>query len=216
MGRRGSESGYGAVAKTLHWLTVLAIAAQFAIGLSMDPGAAADRADARVDAFEERGEQRAEDQGEAAEERFEAEVERREDAVDALEDSVGSQELRDVVSGQALRRGLTGVELHVLVGLGVLLLGLARLLWRRVTPLPPWAEHLSAGERTFEAWLEKAMLGLLIVVPSTGLLLAVGSLDLLPLHVAAQVALVVTVVLHVGLVLKHTVVRRNRHLARML
>jgi cytochrome b561 len=216
MRRRGGGSGYGAVAKLLHWLTVLAVAAQFAIGLSMDPGAAADRADERVDAFEARGEQRAEDQGGDAEERFDAEVERRRDAVDALEDSVGSRELGDVVTGRAWREGLTGVELHVAVGLGVLLLGLVRLLWRRMTPLPPWADHLSAGERTFQARLEKVLLGLLIVVPGTGLLLALGGDDLLPLHVAAQVALVIAVVLHVGLVLKHTVVRRNRHLARML
>jgi cytochrome b561 len=39
---------------------------------------------------------------------------------------------------------------------------------------------------------------------------------MLPVHVAAQVALLASVAVHVGLVLKHTVVRRNRHLLRML
>jgi cytochrome b561 len=35
-------------------------------------------------------------------------------------------------------------------------------------------------------------------------------------HVAAQSTLLGAVALHVGRVLRHTVVRRNRHLARML
>lgn len=212
----GGKDGYGFVSKLLHWLTVLAIAAQFVIGLSMEPDAVADRADARVDAFEERGEQRAENQGEAAEERFEAEVERREDAVDALDESPGSRELTDVVTGDALSDGLSGVEAHVIVGITVMALGLARLLWRRATPLPPWAEHLSAAERSFESWLEKLLLPLLLIVPASGLLMALVGGDLLPLHVGAQIALLVAVALHVGLVLKHTVVRRNRHLSRML
>jgi cytochrome b561 len=213
---RADVDGYGSIPKVLHWLTVVAIALQFVVGLSMDTDSAADRAQERVDAFEDRGEREAKGKGEVAEERFEAEVERREDAVDALERSVGSRELRDVVTGDALRDRLTGVELHVLMGLAILGLGAARLLWRRVASLPPWAEHLSATERTFQAWLEKALLALLLVVPSSGLLLALGGADLLPLHIAAQVALVVAVALHVGLVLKHTVVRRNGHLARML
>ena len=156
------EHGYGVVTKLLHWLTVIAIATQFAIGYSMDPDAAADRADQRVAAFEGRGEGLAKERGEAAEERFEAQVE------------------------------------------------------RRATPLPPWAEHLAIAERTLESWLEKALLTLLLVVPASGLLLAFTSDALLPVHIAAQMALLGTVALHVGLVLKHTVVRRNRHLSRML
>ena len=211
-----NENAYGAVTKLLHWLTVLAIAAQFVIGYSMDADAAADRAADRVDTFEDRGEQRAEDRGEAAEERFEAEVQRREDAVEALDESPGSRELSDVVSGAALGDGLSAVEAHVIIGITVMGLGLVRLVWRRVTPFPPWAEHLSAAERTFESWLEKALLSLLLVVPGSGLLLVLGGDGLLPLHIAAQVALIVAVALHLGLVLKHTVVRRHGHLSRML
>lgn len=195
---RNGAHGYGAVTKVLHWLTVLAIAAQFVIGLSMDADAGADRADARVDAFEERGEDAAERQGEAAEERFEAEVERREEAIEA----VG-------YSG-------TGFGAHLRVGLLVLVLGALRLLWRRTTPLPPWAEHLSARERKLESRLEKLLLTLLVVVPATGLALVLVSDDLLAIHVAAQLCLLAVIAVHVGLVLKHTVVRRDRHLARML
>ena len=216
MDSRSGGNGYGFIAKLLHWLTVLAIAAQFVIGYSMDADAAADRADDRLNAFEDRGEQFAEGRGETAEERWEAEVERREDAVDALDESPGSRELSDVVTGAALSDGLSGVEAHVIIGITVIALGLARLAWRRATPLPPWAEHLSPAERTFEARLEKVLLTLLLVVPGSGLLLAVVGGELLPLHVVAQVALLVTVALHVGLILKHTVVRRNGHLSRML
>lgn len=216
MGVPRGEQGYGVVTKTLHWLTVLAIAAQFAVGWTMDADSAAERAEERADTFEERGEERAERRGEAEEERFETEVERREEAADALGDSPGSRELADVVSGAALDDGITGVEAHVMIGILVLLLGVTRLVWRRRTPLPPWAEHLSAAERTIEGRLEKALLALLLVVPGSGLLLALGGGRLLPLHVCAQVALLAVVALHVGLVLKHTVIRRNRHLSRML
>ena len=96
------------------------------------------------------------------------------------------------------------------------MLAAVRLVWRRTTPLPPWAEHLSAGERRLEGRLEKLLLALLFVVPATGLLLVAAGDDWLPVHVAAQIVFLVAIAAHVGLVLRHTVVRRNRHLARML
>lgn len=210
---RNGEDGYGLITRALHWLTVVAIVAQFTVGWTMDADAPADLADDRVDAFEEGGEERAEAEGEAAEEEFEAEVERREAALD---DDALSGVLGDLVNGSGFRDGLQGIEVHLLVGMLVALLGLARLIWRRTTPLPPWAPHLSDRERTVEAWLEKALLGLMLLVPGTGLVLLVGSDDLLAVHVAAQVTLLAVVAGHVSLVLRHTVVRRNRHLARML
>ena len=73
-----------------------------------------------------------------------------------------------------------------------------------------------ARERRLEFLLEKALLTLLFVVPGTGLLLVAGSTDWLVVHVTAQVVFLGVIALHVGLVLKHTVVRRHRHLARML
>ena len=84
------------------------------------------------------------------------------------------------------------------------------------TPLPPWADHLSPGERRLESLLEKVLLTLLFVVPGTGLLLVAGTTDWLPVHVTAQVVFVGVIALHAGLVLKHTLVRRHRHLGRML
>ena len=104
----------------------------------------------------------------------------------------------------------------MLLGLSILLLALVRVLWRATTSLPPWANHLSPGERRLEALLEKALLTLLFVVPGTGLaLLALGD-DWLPLHIGAQLVLLAAIAAHVGLVLRHTVVHRDRHLARML
>lgn len=209
---RNGPHGYGLTTKLLHWLTFVAVVTQFIVGWTMDPDEAFDRADERLDVLEERAEGR----GEAAEERMEAEIERREDALDAREDDVATDAFSDVVSGDFMSAGLSELELHVLLGLLVLTLGVLRVLWRLTTPLPPWAEHLAPRERTFESWLEKTLLSLLLVVPLTGLLLVIGSTDWLPLHVGAQIALLTAVSLHVGLVLKHTVVRRNRHLARML
>ncbi|UOY02403.1 cytochrome b [Blastococcus sp. PRF04-17] len=213
---RNGPHGYGVVTKTLHWLTVAAIAAQFAVGWTMDFDEGADRADDALDAEADRLEEDAEQRGDAAEDAAEAEIERREDALDAREDDQASEVFSDVITGSAFADGISLPELHVLLGLFVIVLALVRILWRRATPLPPWAEHLSAGERRLEGLLEKLLLALLVVVPASGLLLVAADDDWLPLHVAAQIGFLVVIAAHVGLVLSHTVVRRNRHLARML
>ena len=58
---------------------------------------------------------------------------------------------------------------HVSLGLLVVLLAVARVAWRRVTGLPPWAETLGAGERRLVTVTERVLLTLLFVVPLTGL-----------------------------------------------
>ena len=213
---RNGDHGYGVVTKLLHWLTVAAIAAQFAVGWSMDLDDRLDGEEDRLDAEADRREDEAEQQGEAAEERAEAETERQEDALDAREDDAASDVFTDVVDGDAFADGLSLPELHVTLGLFIILLGLVRLLWRRTTPLPPWADHLGPGERRLEGRLETLLIALLVVVPATGLLLVAAGEDWLPVHVAAQVVFLAAIAAHVGLVLRHTVLRRNRHLARML
>lgn len=206
---RNGEHGYGAVTKTLHWLTVAAITGQFVVGLTMEADDAAfDREDDRIDALEDSGEEAAERQGEAAEERFENEIDRLEDELDAREDNY--------VAAAFDEPGISLPEIHVVLGLSIMLLGVVRLVWRGTTPLPPWSEHLGPGERTFEAWLEKVLLALLFVVPASGLALLAAGGDWLALHIAAQLVLLVAIALHVGLVFKHTVVHRHRHLRRML
>jgi cytochrome b561 len=213
---RNGPHGYGVVTKVLHWLTVTALLGQFAVGWSMDVDEAVDREEDRLDVEADRLEADAEGRGEAAEEQAEAAIDRREDALDAREDDAAADVFADVVTGRGLDDGISLSELHVLLGLLVIALALVRIGWRRTTPLPPWAEHLSAGERRLEGRLETALLGLLVIVPASGLLLVAAGDDWLPLHVAAQIALLAAIAGHVGLVLKHTVVRRHHHLARML
>jgi cytochrome b561 len=115
---------------------------------------------------------------------------------------------------------LTGEEpllsLHVGLGLGILLVAVLRLLWRRTGGLPPWAECLSEAERRWAHRTERVLYASLVVMPLTGLLLLAGDDDLLPLHVASHVVLYVAVATHVGLVLRHTVVRRDGLLSRMV
>jgi cytochrome b561 len=215
MTARNGEHGYGWVTKSLHWATVVVLVAQFVVGWTMSD----DAYDARADALEQRWENRveiAEGATEWAEEAREDELERRLEALEDREDDYVTAAFEDVVSLRFLEEGLTSAEVHVLLGLLLLALGATRVLWRRFTPLPPWALHLSEGERALEGRLEKAMLVILLVVPGTGLLLVLGEEDWLPLHVTAQVLLLSVVALHVGLVLRHTVVRRHRHLDRML
>lgn len=218
---RNGEHGYGLVTKLLHWLTVAALVAQFAVGWTMDgDDAAVDRQEDRLEQREERLEEQAEAEGEAAEERLDEEQDRIDDRLDAegdrLEDEYVDTAFEDVVTLRFLDGGVAAPEWHVLLGWSIILLALLRLLWRSSTPLPPWAEHLGPRERTLESWLEKAMLSMLIVTPATGLLLVAGRHDWLPVHVVAQVVLLAVIACHVGLVLSHTVVRRTRHLSRLL
>jgi len=214
---RNGQHGYGVVTKTLHWLTAAAIAAQFAVGLSMEADdAALEREKERIEQLEELGEEEARRQGEAAEEQFEAEIERLEEELDTREDEYVADAFRNVFSGEFITDGVSLPEVHVLLGLSIMLLGLLRVVWRGTTPLPPWADHLSHGERRLEASLEKALLTMLFVVPATGLLLIAVGIEWLALHVTAQLILAAVVAAHVGLVVKHTVIHRHGHLRRML
>lgn len=105
---------------------------------------------------------------------------------------------------------------HVVVGVAILALAAVRLYWRRRTTLPPWAEGLSTTERTVAHWTERALYLLLFVIPLTGLWLVLVSDDAVAVHVASHVAFFVAVAAHVGLVLKHQLIDRDRLLRRML
>jgi Prokaryotic cytochrome b561 len=140
---RNGDHGYGVATKVLHWLTVAAILGQFFVGYTMDLDQARDRQRDQFDVEAERLEEGAEGNGEATEERVEAEIEQREDAIDAGKDDQAAAVFGDVVTGKASDDGLSLPEVHVGLGLLVIALAVVRLLWRRTTPLPPWAEHLS-------------------------------------------------------------------------
>ena len=214
---RNGEHGYGVVTKFLHWLTVAAIVSQFLVGWTMEADDDAfDREKDRIDALEDAGKNLATEQGDFAEDAFKAELDRLEDDLDVRKDEYLSAAFSDVLSGNFLNDGLSLPEIHVLLGVLIILLGLLRVGWRAATPLPSWVEYLRPGERRLEAVLEKLLLTLLFVVPATGLLLIAGTRDWLPVHIAAQLALLAVIAVHVGLVLSHTVVRRDGQLWRML
>jgi cytochrome b561 len=104
----------------------------------------------------------------------------------------------------------TTVRIHVALGCLVVLLAVVRLVWRRSTPLPPWSDRLTPRDRVVEHWVERVLLTLLLVTPTTGVLLLLsGEDDLLPAHVACHIALYLAVAVHVGLAV------RRRTLGRM-
>jgi cytochrome b561 len=105
---------------------------------------------------------------------------------------------------------------HVVLGVTILVLATVRLWWRRRSTLPPWAPGLSAAERTLAHWNERALYTLLFAVPLTGLWLVLISDDAVAVHIASHVALFVVVAAHVGLVLKHQLLDRDRLLRRMI
>ena len=161
---RNGEHGYGLVTKTLHWVTFLVVVAQFAVGYTMDTEDRHERFDGREDACEATADSEA---AEAEEERCEEQVDRQEDAAKGAEDRPS--------------------DLHVALGIAILVLAGVRVLWRATTPLPPWSPRYGRLGRTMQHWLEKAMLALLFLVPVSGLLLYRGDAAL-ALHVAAHVA----------------------------
>lgn len=108
------------------------------------------------------------------------------------------------------------VSVHVVLGLTILLLAVLRMTWRRLDSLPPWAEGLSGGERRLAHVTERVLLPALVLMPASGIAVLLGDDDLLWLHVTSHVVFFAALAAHVGLVLKHTLVDRDRLLARML
>ena len=109
------------------------------------------------------------------------------------------------------------LTLHVILGGVILTLAVIRLVWRLTTPLPPWADALSEGERTLAHWTERALYVLMFAIPLTGLWLIIADDDdaRWP-HVLSHIAFFVVFVVHVSLVLKHQLFDRDRLLRRML
>jgi cytochrome b561 len=183
---RNGDHGYGWVTKTLHWATLLLMAVQFTIGYSMDADSGVDRVDDALDAQEDA----CESEDDAAEERCE-------EAVDAREDANKDNDYA-VFEGD-----LDLVDLHVVIGLLVLALAIARTAWRFGTPLPPWDERLTPVDRRLEHAAEVVLLSSQYVIPLSGLWLILADDDsVLPLHVAGHIAFFAGLLLHLGVVLR--------------
>lgn len=179
------RAGYRASQKVLHWLTVLAVSAQLVVGYNLDLD----------DGCDPPGEDRSGgDTSDAEEER----LDRLEDACESRGDDY------DLLGG-----GLDLAELHLLLGLTVLALGVVRPLWRRLAGLPQWSEHLSAGQRRLATLTERALMSLLVLVPLTGLVLvATGDDAWVPLHVGAHIAFFVVLAAHLSTNLRPAILRR--------
>ena len=172
---RNGPHGYGWVSKSLHWLTVLAIATQFVVGYMMD--------------VDDSGHGRGRGRGRSGES--------------------GRGRGRGGEDSSYLDDPETLLKVHIALGLAIIGLGVARVLWRRVAGLPPWSEHLSEGQRRLAHWTERALLSLLFLVPASGLLLVVaGDDDVLPLHVAAHIAFFVALAAHLWTNLPPRILRR--------
>ena len=177
--------GYRTSQKVLHWLTVATVAAQFAVGYNLDLDEECDPP----------GEDRS---GGDTSDAFEERLDRLEERCEARADDY------DLLGG-----GFDLPEIHLLLGLTVLALGVVRPLWRKVAGLPPWSEHLSAADRRLVHWTERALLLLLVVVPVSGLLLvSTGDDTWLPLHITAHVGFFVALVAHLFTNLRPAILRR--------
>lgn len=194
---RNGEHGYGAVTKTLHWVTVALLAVQLSVGYTMEA-----EDDVRDAACDPPGEDASGgDTSEAEEERLDRAEERCE----------GRQERResDADEGYSVLDGpLDLLDLHVGLGLAIIAVALLRVGWRRATPLPPWSPRLTSVDRKVLHWVERVLLAMLFVAPATGIALVLGSADLLALHVASHVLLYAAVAVHVFVVLRRRVLPR--------
>lgn len=147
----------------------------------------------------------------------------------------------DDLAEWAFERWLPGqddllVLLHVALGAAILLLAIVRLAWRSLAGLPPWAPGLSTRERRIAHRIEQLLYATMFLIPVTGLGLVLLSgedwdlgrgewvapvelLDddlLLAAHVATHLVFFAALAVHVGLVLKHQLIDRDRLLHRML
>lgn len=190
---RNGEHGYGLVTKALHWGTLALMATQFTIGYGMDADAPVDRADDVLDAREDA----CESENDAAEERCEEAIDRQEDA------------LKDDGDYAVFDGSWDLVDLHVLLGLVILGLAVARTVWRIAVPLPPWDERLGAVDRKVAHATEIALIATQYVIPLSGLWLILSSDDsVLPLHIVGHAVFFGALVLHVGLVVRRGLVAR--------
>lgn len=160
-------TGYHPATKALHWLTVLALAVQFAVGYVMDA--------------DDSGRGRGRGRGRGA-------------ASGRGRDGGGE-------SGGYLDDPDTLLRVHVTLGLTILVLAVARIGWRRVAGLPPWAEQLTPTQWRLATWTERVLLVTLFVIPVSGLVLvASGDDDLVWPHVTGHVLFLAALLAHVGLV----------------
>lgn len=150
---------------------------------------------------------------------------------------------RIAVAGENAPTDEAGSEImanHFSLGAILLVLALARLVWRFVRPNPPLAAHLATWERWLAKITHTLFYVLLIVMPLAGWLamskygsgvdvFGIFTLPAMPVardpegasaifdvHAAAGVTLLTITAVHILGVLKHTLIDRDGNLFRML
>ncbi len=165
--------GYRPILRVLHWLTVAVVVAQLVVGYLLD--------------VDDGGRGRGRGRGRGGE-------------------GGGEGRGRGRGGGDGVDGGLSALDeplvwVHLALGLTILILAVTRLVVRHRVGLPPWSPRLGPRARRLQGWTERALLGLLVVTPLTGVPLLLGGDDLLSLHVAAHVCLYAALATHVGTVL---------------
>ena len=121
------------------------------------------------------------------------------------------------VVGYVVHYGGGPLPVHVALGITILVLATVRVLWRLTTPLPPWQESLTGTEKRVATWTERVMLGLLFVIPISGLVLRFGGdADVLVVHIVGHIAFYLALATHLALVLGRGLAGRPVLLRRMV
>jgi cytochrome b561 len=128
---------------------------------------------------------------------------------------------------------------HKSIGLIALVVAIARIMARRAGALPAWAACLSARERALIPHLERTLYAAMFVMPVSGFVYVMagefgvrflGVVDVPnPIgvhaslawfakwtHILAAWGLAAVLMAHFGIVARHTLIRRDSYLARML
>lgn len=128
---------------------------------------------------------------------------------------------------------------HKSVGLIALGVALARLAWRKLTPLPDWAPNLSDAEKRWIHRIENTLYLAMFLMPMSGYLFVMwggygvnffGAWELPRIpgkhatlavvaqwtHTTTAVLLVATLLAHWGFAIRHQRIHRDRYLQRLL
>ena len=128
---------------------------------------------------------------------------------------------------------------HKSMGLIILAIVAIRYVWRKFSRLPDWAETLTERERSFVHFVERVLYTCMFLMPISGYIYVMaggygvlffglfplpnpfGEIDWLSsaaqiIHRITGMVILVALVGHIGLVLKHQFVNRDRLLNRML
>ena len=130
-------------------------------------------------------------------------------------------------------------EWHKSIGLVALAFAVLRYGWRKATPLPDWAPNLSPGEQRAIHQIERALYGCMFLMPLSGFVFVMAGgfgvklFDVWALpnpigehsavarvaqltHESAATVLVLALLAHWGLIVRHQRLYKDRYVHRML